>query len=65
MDVNYAEICKVGNLEAEFHQVLLVHFFFWNFHNIVVKHQLYKFSKEKQKLFFLDKKSKIKITLTA
>ena len=34
----YAEIYKVSNLEADFQQVLLV-IFFWNFHNIVVKHQ--------------------------
>ena len=38
MDVNYAEICWVGNLEADFQQVLLVQFF-WNFHSIVVKPQ--------------------------
>ena len=38
MNANFAEICRVGNLEADFQQVLLVQFF-WNFHNIVVKHQ--------------------------
>ena len=38
MNANNAEICRVGNLEADFQQVLLVQFF-WNFHNIVVKHQ--------------------------
>ena len=38
MDVNYAEICWAGNLEADFQQVSLIHFFL-NFHNIVVKHQ--------------------------
>ena len=38
MNANYAEICRVGNLEADFQQVLLVQFF-WNFHNIIVKHQ--------------------------
>ena len=38
MNANYAEICRVGNLEADFQQVPLVHFFS-NFHNIVVKHQ--------------------------
>ena len=27
MNSNYAEICRVGNLEADFQQVLLVHFF--------------------------------------
>ena len=38
MTANYAEICRVGNLESDFQQVLLVQFF-WNFHNIVVKYQ--------------------------
>ena len=27
MSANYAEICRVGNLEADFQQVPLVHFF--------------------------------------
>ena len=27
MNVNYAEICRVGNLEADFQQVPLVQFF--------------------------------------
>ena len=36
MIANYAEILRVGNLEADFQQVLLVQFF-WNFHKIVVK----------------------------
>ena len=27
MDVNYAEICRVGNLEADFQQISLVEFF--------------------------------------
>ena len=38
MNANYAEICRVDNLEADFQQVVLVHLF-CNFHNIVVKHQ--------------------------
>ena len=38
MNENYAEICSLGNLETDFQQVLLVQLF-WNFHNIVVKHQ--------------------------
>ena len=46
MNEKYAEICRVSNLEADFQQVPLVQFF-WNFHNIVVKHQYFKFSKEK------------------
>ena len=27
MNANYAEICRVGSLEADFQQVPLVHFF--------------------------------------
>ena len=38
MNANYAEICRVGKLEADFQQVPLIQFF-WKFHNIVVKHQ--------------------------
>ena len=39
MNANYAEICWVGNLEADFQQVLFVHFseiftiLLWNFNN--------------------------------
>ena len=28
MNANYAEICRVGNLEADFQHILLAHFFF-------------------------------------
>ena len=37
MNANYEEFCRVGNLEADFQQVLPVQFF-WNIHNIVLKH---------------------------
>ena len=37
MNANYAEICRIGNMEADFQQVTLVQIF-ENFHNIV-KHQ--------------------------
>ena len=57
MNANYAEKCRVGNLEVDFQQVLLVQFF-CNFHNIVLKHYLFKFSKVK--IIFLDKKKKKK-----
>ena len=50
MNANYAEICGVGNLEADFQRFPLVQCF-WNFHNIVVKHQRFKFSKENLKIF--------------
>ena len=61
MNANYAEICMVGNLETDFEQVPLVHIF-WNFHNIVVKHQQLK-SAEQSKNIFLGKNSTQKITL--
>ena len=31
MNANYAEICRVGKLEAYFQQLPLVHFFFFKF----------------------------------
>ena len=31
MNANYAEMCRVGNLEADFQHVPLVHFFFLKF----------------------------------
>ena len=46
MAANYAEICKVGKLEAGFQQVPFGQIF-RNFHNIVVKYQQLKISKEK------------------
>ena len=36
MNANYADIYRVGNLEADFQQGMLVQFF-WKFHNTVVK----------------------------
>ena len=36
MNTIYAEICRVGNLDADFQQAALVQFF-CKFHNIVVK----------------------------
>ena len=38
MAANYAEIGRVGNLEAGFQQVLFVQNF-WKFHNIVMEYQ--------------------------
>ena len=37
MNTNFAEICKVGNMVADFQQIPQVQFS-WNFHNIAVKH---------------------------
>ena len=58
MNANYAEICRVNNMKADFQQVTLGHFF-WKFHNIVAKHQQFKICKNKkgQNIFF-DKTSK-------
>ena len=39
MNARYAEICRVGNLGADFQQVQLVQFFGFFFYNLVVKHQ--------------------------
>ena len=48
MNANYADICRVGKLETDFQQILLVHFFLkFSHNNVVVTHQLLKFSKEK------------------
>ena len=55
MNENYAEICRVGNLEADFQQVSLVQFF-WNFHNIVVKHHYFSNSAKKSKKYLLRQK---------
>ena len=38
MNASNTKICMIGNLEEDFQQVPLVQFF-WNFHNIIVKHQ--------------------------
>ena len=35
MGVSYAEIVRIGKLEADFQQVTLIQIF-WNFHNIVM-----------------------------
>ena len=58
MKANYAEICRVGNLEADFQQVMLVQIF-WNFHNnsnSVKKNKIYFLrSKLKKKSFYYRK----------
>ena len=38
LNADYTEICRVGNLEADFQQVPFVKIF-WKFHNIVEKNQ--------------------------
>ena len=49
MAANYAEIGRVGKLEADFQQVSIVQIF-WNVNNIVIKHQ--------SKNIFFDRNSK-------
>ena len=56
MNAYSAKICRVGTLEADFQQVPLFQFF-WNSHNIVVKHK-YSNSAKKSKKYFLRQKFK-------
>ena len=46
MAANYAEIGRLGKLEADFQQIPFVKIF-WNFHSIVVKYHKLKISKGK------------------
>ena len=77
MASNYAEICRVGNLEADFQQVPLVQFFFLKFSQychetsipaIQIQHRKVKniFLKKKNIYIyiFLDKKLKKKKSLS-
>ena len=58
MAADYAKIDRVASLDASFQQVPLLQNF-WNFHNIVMKQQSFKISKEMwKKNIFLDKNSK-------
>ena len=62
MNANYAEICRVGNLEVAFQQVLLVQFF-WNFHSIliVVKYHNLNWAKKSKKYFLRQNFQKISL----
>ena len=62
MTANYAEICWVGNLEADFQQVALIQLF-WNFHNIVVKKKKNQIQQRKVKNIFLEKKNHFTIEI--
>ena len=55
MNANYAEICRVGNLEANFQQVTLVYFFL-KFSQCCCETSIIKFQQRKIKNIFLDKK---------
>ena len=54
MNANYAEICMVGNLGAEFQQVPLFHFF-WKFTILLWNINKWNSGKKKAKNIFLDK----------
>ena len=54
MDVNYAETCWVGNLEADFQQVSLVHFFL-KFSQYCCETSMIQIQQRKIKNIFLDK----------
>ena len=57
MNANYAEICRIGNLEADFQQVQLVHFFL-KFPQCCCETSIIKIQQRKEKNIFLDEKSK-------
>ena len=54
MNANYAEICRVGNLEADFQQVLLVPFFL-KFSQYCCETSIIQIQQRKLKSIFLDK----------
>ena len=57
MNVNHAEICGVGNLEADFQQVPLADFFPPNFSKYCCEASIIPIQQRKVKYIFLDKKS--------
>ena len=62
MNVSYAEICRVGNLEADFQQVPHVQFFYEIF-TILLWNSNDSNSGEKSKKYFLRQKLKKKKSL--
>ena len=56
MHTNYAEICRVGNLVADFQQVLLVLFFF-KFSQYCCETSIIQMQQRKVKNIFLDQSS--------
>ena len=59
----YAQINRIGSLDARFQQVPLVQNFL-NFLCIVTEHQYFKVSEKKQKIFFNKTNPKIQFTIT-
>ena len=57
MNADYAEICRVGYLEAIFQQVPLVQFF-WNSHNKCCETLVIQIQQRKVKIFSYTKKEK-------
>ena len=61
MNANYAEICKAGNLEADFQQVLLVQFFLeFLQHRYETSIHVIQIQQRKVKKYFLRQKFKKK-----
>ena len=56
MNVNYAEICRVGKLEAVFQQVPLVHFFL-KFSQYCCETSIIQIQQRKLKKYFLRQKN--------
>ena len=56
MNANYVEICRIGNLEADFQQVPLVHFFL-KYSQCCCINNLSPAKKNKKKMFSETKKS--------
>ena len=63
MNANYAEICRLGNLEADFQQVPIVHFFLKFSQCCCETSIIINIQQRKIKNIFLDEKSPQKITL--
>ena len=61
MNASYAEICRVGNLEADIQQVLLVRFFFLKLSHCCCKTSIIQIHQRKVKNSFREKKIQKKI----
>ena len=58
MNANYAEIRRLGNLEADFQKVQLVHFFFLKFSQYCCETTIIQIQQRNVKIVFLDRNSK-------
>ena len=57
-NANYTEICRVGNLDADFQQVPLVHFFL-KFSQFSCETSVIEFQQRQKKFYTKKKKKKI------